>query len=237
MIEILIVEDDKHLSENIKTICQEIPNANSTQVFSGEDGLFEAESNIYDLIILDLMLPGINGYQVLAQLRKELIGTPVLILTAKDGLEDKVEGFQSGADDYLTKPFYREELILRIRALLKRSLGLFNDQSLTYGKLDIHLVNKTVTSGAEVLPIHGKEFDLLVYIVQNKGIILTKEQIFDRIWGFNSETSITVVEVYMSNLRKHLKGCQMDKSIKTIRNVGYILAEDPLANSYSETEV
>ncbi|MFV8805786.1 response regulator transcription factor [Aerococcus urinaeequi] len=225
MIQIMIVEDDKILSDNIKEICSDLAQVAITQVYNGDDALYEASGETYDLIILDLMLPGMNGYQILSKLRADHIKSPVLILTAKDGLEDKVEGFQSGADDYLTKPFYREELLLRIRALLRRSLGLFDENQLVYKNLTINLEKNAVRVGQETLPILGKELDLLIYLIQNKGIILTKEQIFDRIWGFNSETAITVVEVYMSNLRKHLKAHQLDKSITTIRNVGYMLTE------------
>jgi len=225
MIQIMIVEDDKILSDNIKEICLDLAQVAITQVYNGGDALYEASGETYDLIILDLMLPGMNGYQILSKLRADHIKTPVLILTAKDGLEDKVEGFQSGADDYLTKPFYREELLLRIRALLRRSLGLFDENQLVYKNLTINLEKNVVRVEQETLPILGKELDLLIYLIQNKGIILTKGQVFDRIWGFNSETVITVVEVYMSNLRKHLKAHQLDKSITTIRNVGYMLTE------------
>ncbi|MFC0276885.1 response regulator transcription factor [Enterococcus devriesei] len=224
MINLLIVEDEATLSDNIKEILTDL--GTITQVYDGEEGLFEAESGIYDLIVLDLMLPGKNGYDVLAELREKNIQTPVLILTAKDSLEDKVTGFQKGADDYLTKPFYREELIMRVKALLKRSLGLFSENQLSYRSITCNLATKEVTAGEETLPIQGKEFDLLVYFIQNKGVILTKEQIFDRIWGFDSDTTITVVEVYMSHLRKHLKPTGVDQLFKTLRNVGYILQKD-----------
>ncbi|MGO2892499.1 response regulator transcription factor [Enterococcus devriesei] len=224
MINLLIVEDEATLSDNIKEILTDL--GTITQVYDGEEGLFEAESGIYDLIVLDLMLPGKNGYDVLAELREKNIQTPVLILTAKDSLEDKVTGFQKGADDYLTKPFYREELIMRVKALLKRSLGLFSENQLSYQNITCNLATKEVTAGEETLPIQGKEFDLLVYFIQNKGVILTKEQIFDRIWGFDSDTTITVVEVYMSHLRKHLKPTGVDQLFKTLRNVGYILQKD-----------
>lgn len=223
MLKLLIVEDEQTLSDNIKEIIQ--PLGEITQVFDGETGLFEAQSNIYDVILLDLMLPEINGYEVLAQLRAQNIQTPVLILTAKDGIDDKVIGFQKGADDYLTKPFYREELLLRVKALLKRSLGLYEESSLTYGPISCNLQSNQVTFQETVLPIQGKEFELLVYFIQNKGVILTKEQIFDRIWGFDSDTTITVVEVYMSNLRKHLKPTGIANDFKTLRNVGYLLQE------------
>lgn len=221
MIKLLIVEDERTLSEDIKEILE--PIGEITQAYDGEEGLFEAETGVYDLILLDLMLPEKNGYQVLAELRAQNIQTPVLILTAKDGLEDKVTGFQKGADDYLTKPFYREELTLRVKALLKRSLGLYNENTLTFGPLTCNLSKNEVTWQDTPLPIQGKEFELLVYFIQNKDVIITKEQIFDRIWGFDSETTLTVVEVYMSHLRKHLKPSGVDKQFKTLRNVGYLL--------------
>ncbi|MCD5003537.1 response regulator transcription factor [Enterococcus saccharolyticus] len=220
MIKFLLIEDDQILSDTIKEIVNELGNV--TQVYDGSEGLYEAESGIYDLIILDLMLPQMNGYQVLAKLR-EHAQTPVLILTAKDGLADKIEGFEKGADDYLTKPFYREELIMRVKALLKRSLGLFDDSILPYKNISCQLTTKEVMFEENLLPIQGREFDLLVYFLQNQGMILTKEQIFDRIWGFDSETTLTVVEVYMSNLRKHLRPTGLDKEFRTLRNVGYML--------------
>lgn len=224
MINLLIVEDEATLSDNIKEILSDL--GEITQIYDGEEGLFEAETGVYDLILLDLMLPGKNGYEILAELRKTNIQTPVLILTAKDGLEDKINGFQKGADDYLTKPFYREELIMRVKALLKRSLGLFSENQIVYKNITCNLATKEVTIDDEILSIQGKEFDLLVYFIQNKGVILTKEQIFDRIWGFDSDTTITVVEVYMSHLRKHLKPSGADQFFKTLRNVGYILQRD-----------
>lgn len=224
MIKLLVVEDEVTLADNIKEILTDI--GEITLAYDGEEGLFEAESGVYDLILLDLMLPGKNGYEVLAALREQNIQTPVLILTAKDGLEDKVTGFQKGADDYLTKPFYREELILRVKALLKRSLGLYDENTLTYGTLTCDLAKNEVRFQDTPLPIQGKEFELLLYFIQNKGVIITKEQIFDRIWGFDSETTITVVEVYMSHLRKHLKTSGMDQRFKTLRNVGYILQDE-----------
>lgn len=229
MIKILVVEDEKVLSENIREILKDI--GEITQVYDGEEALYEASSGVYDLLLLDLMLPGKHGYQVLAELRSQNVQTPVLILTAKDGLDDKVTGFQKGADDYLTKPFYREELLLRAKALLRRSLGLFDEQQVSTGDLVCQLASRQVFYQNQLLPIQGKEFDLLVYFMQNKGIILTKEQIFDRIWGFDSETTLQVVEVYMSHLRKHLKMVQKESLIHTLRNVGYLFQEDDALES------
>ncbi len=223
MIKLLIIEDDKVLSDSIKDVLSEL--GEIIQIYDGEEALYEAEQGVYDLIILDIMLPSLNGYEILSELRKKGIKTPVLILTAKDGIDDKVQGFQEGADDYLTKPFYREELLLRTKALLKRSLGLFDENVLRVGDLECHLLNRTTKVGEEEIILQGKEFELLTYLMQNKNMILTKEQIFNRIWGFDSDTTLTVVEVYMSNLRKHLKSYGVEKWIKTIRNVGYMMED------------
>lgn len=220
MIKILLVEDDLSLSNSVFDYLDE--KFEVTQVFDGEEGLFEAESNIYDLILLDLMLPERNGFEVLKELRDQSIETPVLIMTAKEGIDDKTHGFEIGADDYLTKPFYLEELKMRIKSLLKRA-GKLDENSLKYGDIEVNLQSQSVKLNQESISILGKEYELLVYFIQNQGVILTKEQIFDRLWGFDSDTTITVVEVYMSKLRKSLKGSQLAENLTTIRNVGYIL--------------
>ncbi|TQC19629.1 DNA-binding response regulator, partial [Streptococcus agalactiae] len=173
-------------------------------------------------ILLDLMLPEKNGFQVLKELREKGITTPVLIMTAKESIDDKGQGFDLGADDYLTKPFYLEELKMRIQALLKRS-GKFNDNSLIYGDIRVDMsTNSTFVNQTEV-ELLGKEFDLLVYFLQNQNVILPKSQIFDRIWGFDSDTTISVVEVYVSKVRKKLKGTLFSENLQTLRSVGYIL--------------
>ena len=222
MIKLLLVEDDLSLSNSIFDFLDDF--ADVMQVFDGEEGLYEAESGVYDLILLDLMLPEKNGFQVLKELREKGITTPVLIMTAKEGLDDKGHGFELGADDYLTKPFYLEELKMRIQALLKRS-GKFNENILTYGELTVDTAtNTTMVNGKEV-ELLGKEFDLLVYFLQNQNVILPKSQIFDRIWGFDSDTTISVVEVYVSKIRKKLKDTTFGKNLQTLRSVGYILKD------------
>ena len=137
-------------------------------------------------------------------------------------MDDKGHGFELGADDYLTKPFYLEELKMRIQALLKRS-GKFNENTLSYGDVTVNLsTNTTLVNGKEV-ELLGKEFDLLVYFLQNQNVILPKTQIFDRLWGFDSDTTISVVEVYVSKIRKKLKGTTFANNMQTLRSVGYIL--------------
>lgn len=220
MIKILLVEDDLSLSNSIFDFLDDF--ADVMQVFDGEEGLYEAESGVYDLILLDLMLPEKDGFQVLKELREKGVSTPVLIVTAKESLDDKGHGFELGADDYLTKPFYLEELKMRIQALLKRS-GKYNDNTLSYEELTVDTsTNTTIANGKEV-ELLGKEFDLLVYFLQNQNVILPKSQIFDRIWDFDSDTTISVVEVYVSKIRKKLKGTTFAKNLQTLRSVGYIL--------------
>lgn len=220
MIKILLIEDDLSLSNSVFDFLDDF--ADVMQIFDGEEGLYEAESGVYDLILLDLMLPEKNGFQVLKELREKGITTPVLIMTAKESIDDKGQGFDLGADDYLTKPFYLEELKMRIRALLKRS-GKFNDNSLIYGDIRVDMsTNSTFVNQTEV-ELLGKEFDLLVYFLQNQNVILPKSQIFDRIWGFDSDTTISVVEVYVSKVRKKLKGTLFSENLQTLRSVGYIL--------------
>ena len=222
MIKILLVEDDLSLSNSIFDFLDDF--ADVMQVFDGEEGLYEAESGVYDLILLDLMLPEKGGFQVLKELREQGITTPVLIMTAKESLDDKGHGFELGADDYLTKPFYLEELKMRIQALLKRS-GKFNDNTLSYHELTADTSTNTTTVNGEKVELLGKEFDLLVYFLQNQNVILPKSQIFDRIWGFDSDTTISVVEVYVSKNRKKLKGTSFAKNLQTLRSVGYILKD------------
>lgn len=228
-IKILVVEDDVDLANNIESFLSDFAKIDIEN--DGLSGKFDAEEGVYDLIILDLMLPCMNGYDVLKNIRTEKINTPVLILTAKAELDDKLRGFDLGADDYLTKPFHREELLVRVKSLLKRSGALADDSILKINDIEINLNNHEVNIEDQPISLNGKEYDLLVYLVQNKNTILTKDQIFERIWGFDSDTSITVVEVYMSNLRKKLRPSKNDYLIKTIRNVGYIFQNEETAKN------
>ena len=222
MIKILLVEDDLSLSNSVFDFLDDF--ADVMQVFDGEEGLYEAESGVYDLILLDLMLPEKDGFQVLKELRDKGVSTPVLIMTAKESIDDKGHGFELGADDYLTKPFYLEELKMRIQALLKRA-GKFNENSLTYGNLKVNLATNSAYLNDQAVELLGKEFDLVVYFLQNQNVILPKTQIFDRLWGFDSDTTISVVEVYVSKIRKKLKGSDFVANLQTLRSVGYILKD------------
>ncbi|MGT2932738.1 response regulator transcription factor [Streptococcus catagoni] len=220
MIKILLVEDDLSLSNSIFDFLDDF--ADVLQVFDGDEGLYEAESGVYDLILLDLMLPEKNGFEVLKEIREKDIKTPVLIMTAKESIDDKGHGFNLGADDYLTKPFYLEELKMRIQALLKRT-GKINSNQLNFGNIAINLDQNLVLIDGKEVELLGKEYELLIYLLQNQNVILPKTQIFDRIWGFDSDTTISVVEVYVSKIRKKLKGTDFVANLQTLRSVGYIL--------------
>ena len=220
MIKILLVEDDLSLSNSVFDFLDDF--ADVMQVFDGDEGLYEAESGVYDLILLDLMLPEKDGFTVLKELREQGITTPILIMTAKESLDDKGHGFELGADDYLTKPFYLKELKMRIEALLKRS-GKFDQNTFSFGDVCVNLSTNSTYVGDKEVELLGKEFDLLVYFLQNQNVILPKSQIFDRLWGFDSDTTISVVEVYVSKIRKKLKGTDFATNLQTLRSVGYIL--------------
>lgn len=219
----LVVEDDRAISG---IICEAIhPLLETEQAFDGEEGLYLAEQNIYDIIILDIMMPYLNGYQVLKSLREQGISTPVLLLTAKDGIDDKIQGFKQGADDYLIKPFYQEELMARLEAILRRSGGGLKESTLSFHHITLNLKNRLVSMGGETFELPGKQFDILEYLITNKNTIVTRDQIFYRIWGMDSETSVTVVEVYASNLRKVLKKYGYDHYLRTVRGLGYMLTD------------
>lgn len=220
---VLVIEDDKILSDTIKQCISS--KYDVEQEYSGEGGYLLAKRNIYDIIILDLMLPEMNGYDVLKELRREKIYTPVLILTAKDGLDDKIKGFDYGADDYLVKPFESKELLARLEAIIRRSNKSYNSNIIQFENIKLNLDTRQVLVDGNEVTLQGKQFDMLEYLMNYKGTIITKEQMFDKIWGFNSDTTTNVVEVYASGLRKALKKYNCDIYIKTIRGVGYMLSK------------
>lgn len=219
---ILIIEDERVLSDTIKQCISK--KWNTQQAFDGYEGYVLAKDNLYDAIILDLMLPEMSGNELLIKLRKENINTPVLILTAKDSVSDKLKGFRDGADDYLVKPFNPDELIARLEAIIRRSTGgTYNNDIIRFKDLTMNLNNKKAKIGDNEINLPGKQFDILECLINQQGVIVTKEQLFDKIWGFNSDTTTNVVEVYASALRKELKKYGYDTYIKTIRGVGYML--------------
>ena len=220
---VLIVEDERTLSDTIKQcICKKF---DTEQAYDGYEAYMMAKENIYDAIILDLMLPEMSGYDVLLKLRENKVLTPVLILTAKDTLNDKLKGFNYGADDYLVKPFEREELLARLEAIIRRTNGAYKQDEIEFKDLKLNIKSRRAFIKDKEIILQGKQFDILEYLINSKGTIITKEQIFDKIWGFDSFTTTNVVEVYASGLRKTLKQYGYDKYIKTICGVGYMITD------------
>lgn len=217
---ILVVEDNKKLLQTIEK--EIIKHFEIKCCEDGEEALYLIKQGIYDLVVLDLMLPSLNGLEVLKNIRKDYIDTPVLILTAKESLDEKMEAFSIGANDYLTKPFYMEELVARIYAILRTTGKLQTSNTLDFYDLHLDLSKRRVFYKNEEIELQNKQFNLLEYFLLNKGTILLKEQIYDRIWGIESDATIEIVEVYVSNLRKILSKFGYDKCIKTKRKVGYM---------------
>jgi two-component system response regulator CiaR len=221
---ILVVEDDLPLRKVITELFEE----ESYQVDgtdSGDDGLFLAEQGIYDLLVLDIMLPGTNGLSIVKKLRLRSMGIPILFLTAKDSVEDRVSGLDAGADDYLVKPFVITELLARVRALLRRQGAMGSEGDLSYSIISIKPKLHDAFVDGIPLRLTIKEFKLLEFLVLNREQILTKEQIFDRIWGFDSDTASSIVELYIHYLRKKMSLLSCDHLLHTLRGVGYRLKE------------
>lgn len=219
---ILIVEDEQQLSEALGAILEK-HNYTVDRVFNGEDGLDYILSNIYDLVILDIMLPLMNGLDVLKKARKEGIECPIILLTAKGEVSDKVTGLDCGADDYLPKPFYTEELLARIRALSRRKGEVTNDNELSFGDITLNIGTLELSTSLNSVKLTAKEFGLLELLINRKGSIINKDDIINKLWGFESEAEHNNVEVYISFLRRKLTFLKSKVTIKAIRNIGYLL--------------
>jgi len=223
----LIVEDDKILSNNI---CESLKHKfEMTQAFDGEEGLEKLYRERFDVVILDVMMPKLNGYEVLEQMRSAGVTTPVLMLTALGQASDQVKGLRAGADDYLSKPFDLDIFQARLDALVRRARR--DDPTVERGALSfldlvLDINTRTVRVGDSKLELHGRQFDFLQVLIENKNVIVHKERLFQRVWGFYSSTDFSVVEVYASQLRKALRQFDYEKYLKTVRGVGYILTDD-----------
>lgn len=223
---LLLVEDEKRMAQALCEILR-LENYEVDHFADGLDGLAAIMSNIYDIVILDVMLPGMNGYEIAKRVRSEGITTPILMLTAKAELDDKVTGLDSGADDYLTKPFMTKELLARLRALGRRRLGTA-DGTLGFGDIALDtntLTLSCVTNGLSVR-LGEKEYRILEYMIANSGQILTREQLAVKIWGFENDAEYNNVEVYMSFTRKKLSFVEAKTEIKAVRGIGYELRCD-----------
>ena len=219
---VLIVEDEVRLASTLQDLL-ELNGYTADVCHDGEAGLDNALSAIYDVILLDVMLPKLDGFTVLRRLRAEGNATPVLMLTARSELSDRVEGLDCGADYYLTKPFEPKELLACIRALTRRQPELRNTDVLEYGDLKLIKNSFTLSCGDRSLRLSRKEFDMMELLMLNRELVITKENLLLKIWGYESDAEDNNVEVYVSFLRKKLEHLHSTVKIKTIRMVGYCL--------------
>ncbi len=239
---LLVVEDNASLLESIVQILRDEFEVDTA--INGEDGLFLALQNIYDAILLDVMMPGMDGFEVIQKIRDEKIETPVLFLTARDSLEDRVKGLDFGGDDYIVKPFQAPELKARIRALLRRSGSLTTQQTIRYKGIELFGKDKDVQVDGQSIKLTLKQYELLEYLIQNSGKILMREQIFDRVWGFDSDTTVAIVEVYVHHLRKKIRTIRLSERysnrsrywiyIKKNNEKGKYVSKDTHSFDYSE---
>ncbi len=218
---ILVVEDEKKVANFLKKGLQE-EGYLVDLADNGEDGLALATDRDYDLVILDIYLPKLDGIAVLRRLRDERVATPVLLLTVRATIEDKVLGLNSGADDYLTKPFAFDELIARVRALLRRR-GQIDESVLRFADLSLDPVRRTVVRGTRKIELTLKEFSLLEYLMRNAGRVVTRTMITDHVWSHDFDTGTNVVDVYVNYLRKKIDAESEARLIHTVRGVGYVM--------------
>lgn len=216
---VLIVEDEYNLADVIKERLEK-EKLTVDIVEDGEEGYYYASTNTYDLIILDVMLPNMSGFQILDKLRTDNINSKIIMLTARSTIEDKLNGLENGADDYLTKPFHMDELVARVNIQLKRN---GNKNNLSFGDLVLNTTNLKVTCAKtnEVVELIKKEFQLLEYFINNPNQVLSKEQIYDRVWGIENEIESNNLEAYLSFIRRKLRVIESNVVIKSVRGMGY----------------
>jgi len=218
---LLVIEDEKKVARFIKKGLEEEGYAVDL-AFDGEEGLAMLLDQVHDLILLDIALPKIDGLQVLKKLREKKVRTPVLLLTVRATIEDKVLGLDSGADDYLTKPFAFQELLARIRALLRRK-GEVGDPLLRVEDLVLDPARRLVTRGGEKIDLTSKEFALLEYLMRNAGRVVSRAMISEHVWNYDFDTETNIIDVYINYLRRKIDSGQEKKLIYTVRGSGYVL--------------
>jgi DNA-binding response OmpR family regulator len=219
--QVLIVEDEKRLAETLAQLLREQKYLVDI-VYDGKDGLSYAESGQYDVIVLDVMLPGMDGFDVARALRREKNATPILMLTARSEVSDKVRGLDCGADDYMTKPFAPEELLARVRALSRRQ-GEVALEEVTFNDLSLDLVTHALRCGGKSVQLSPREFEVLQLLMNSQGRLVNKETLISKVWGMNSDAEDNNVEAYISFLRKKFLYLGAHVSIITMRKVGYRL--------------
>lgn len=221
---ILLAEDEKDLCEALKVILKH-SNYSVDTVHNGEDAEAYLMTGLYDAAILDIMMPEKDGFTVLKNIREKRIDTPVLILTAKSGINDRVKGLDMGADDYLTKPFATKELLARLRAIIRRKTDNA-DNTLRFGNTVLDPLTFEIRANDKKEQLSNREFQMLQMLMLNSGNIISVERFMEKIWGYDSDAQINVVWVYISYLRKKLTAIDADFRISVVRNIGYRLQEN-----------
>mgnify|MGYP000054850374 CR=1 FL=1 len=222
---VLVVEDEVRLADALVQILAK-NKITADAVYDGADGLDNALTGIYDVIVLDIMLPKMDGIEVLRNIRRKNISSSVLLLTAKDDISDKVKGLDSGADDYLTKPFSVMELISRVKALLRRSMKGLKERVITIGEISLDVERRKVTVAGERCELTYKEYELLKLLMNNAGIVTPREEILSKVWETDFEGESRTIDMHIKTLRQKL-GSSANR-IKTVRNVGYLFETSPI---------
>ena len=222
---ILVVEDDKKIASFVKK-GMEAAGFAVDHAPDGEEGLHLALTESYDAAIIDLMLPRLDGLALIENIRKDRINTPIIILSAKGSIDDRVRGLQTGSDDYLTKPFAFSELLARVQALIRRSTGTSEPTTLSLGDLAMDLLAREIYRGGEKIELQPREFSLLEYLMRNAGKVVSKTMIMEHVWDYHFDPQTNVVEARVSRLRDKIDKGFGDKLIHTVRGVGYVLKEE-----------
>jgi len=225
-VKILVVEDEHDLGLLLKEVLE---NNNYAVELSadGEEGLYMALNGPFDLVVLDVLLPGLSGWEVLEGMRRKGCATPVLMLTALDGVDNKIRGFNLGADDYLSKPFDMRELLARIQSLLRRTGPVASSTNeLVCGDLVLNMSDKSVYRGSTKIELRKKEYQILEYLMINRGRVISKSELEDHIWNEEDELWSDVIRSHIKNLRKKIDGGYRKKLIKTVRGMGYEISEE-----------
>jgi DNA-binding response OmpR family regulator len=221
---VLVVEDERRLAQLVRRVLEE--EGHTVDVaHDGEEGLQMALEGTHDVVVLDIMLPEMDGIEVCKSLRRNRVDTPVLLLTALDGVDDRVRGLDAGADDYLPKPFAFQELMARLRALSRRRVQPRDPQELSVNDLTLDLRRRRAQRDGRAIELSPKEFSLLEFLMRNEGRVVTRTQILDHLWGYDFATDSNLVDVYVAYLRRKVDKGTNNKLIRTVRGVGYALGE------------
>ena len=221
---VLLVEDERRLSQLVRRVLEEEGHAVDA-AFEGEEGLAMGLEGTHDVIVLDIMLPQMDGIEVCQSLRRKKVDTPVLLLTALDGVDDRVRGLDAGADDYLPKPFAFQELLARLRALSRRRVQASDPLAITVNDLSLDVRRRRAERNGAPIDLSPKEFSLLEFLMRNEGRVVTRTQILDHLWGYDFATDSNLVDVYVAYLRRKVDKGHDQKLIRTVRGVGYALGD------------